>query len=196
MRYGVVFLGVVFAAAMALPAGAQQERPWWASFDLGAGQLKLSSDQLAGNHFTTFAAGITGGHRITDWSRAGLHLNGWLMQAFNLNDPTVGESVSSVNGIVDIFPVRKKPLFVRGGGGWSTYTNNRPAGTSGGGPGWEAGGGYEFRFLWNARLVPTVQYAAGGLGSGFAPIVPGMGLRYSVIEFKLSILAQFGASRR
>lgn len=196
MRCAAAVIGVLLATTLAAPASAQQDRPWWAGFDLGAGQLKLSSDKQQGSRGTTFAMGFTGGHRLTQWSRAGLHVNGWLMQAFNLNDPTVGESVSTVNGIIDVFPVKTKPLFVRGGGGLSMYSNNHPSGTNGSGPGWEVGGGYEFRMHGNMGIVPMVQYASGSLGNGLSAAAPGTGLRYSVVEFKAAFIFRFGGTRR
>ena len=41
-------------------------------------------------------------------------MDGWLLQAFNLNDPAVGESVSNVMGVIDVFPSRRSRLFMRG----------------------------------------------------------------------------------
>jgi len=195
MRYAAAFLGFTLALGLAAPANAQQDRPWWASFDMGAGQLKLSTNLQQGTRDTSLTLGFAGGHRVTKWARVGLHANGWLMQAFNMNDPTVGESVGNVGGIVDVFLVKKKPLFLRVGGGVSTYSNQRFAGMDGKGPGWEVGGGYEFR-IGSMGIAPTVEYAAGQLGNGIAQAVTGTGLRYSVIEFKLAYICRFGGAKR
>lgn len=202
MKFAAFAFGCVVWASVVLPVRAQvlasavggpQTSPWWVSWETGAGQLKLSSDQLQGGRTTTFAMGFAGGYRPVDMVRVGLHVNGWLLQMFNYNDPTVGESVSNVGGVVDVFPARHRPLFARGGFGLSMYTNRRPLGVDGSGPGWEAGGGYEIPIHGRIRLVPMVEWAAGRLGSG-SPDTPLLqtGLHYSVVEFKLTVVGMFG----
>jgi hypothetical protein len=196
---GCVMVVCLFTPAWALqvlPARAQQDRPWWVAGEFGEGQLKLSSDQQQGSRVSTFAMGFAGGRRIGDRVRVGLHLNGWLLQAFNLNDPTVGESVSNVGGVFDVFPVRKRRLFGRGGVGWSSYTNNRPTGTNGNGLGWEVGGGYEIPLRGQLCLAPMVEYAAGGLGDVHDPTAPQTGRRFSVVEFKVEAVYYFGGRKR
>jgi hypothetical protein len=79
----------------------QNLRAWWAGGEIGEGQLSLSSDQIHRDRTPTFALGFFGGHRLGDQARVGLEMNGWLLQASNLNDPTVGESVSNVLGVID-----------------------------------------------------------------------------------------------
>jgi hypothetical protein len=199
---GCVIGFFVFAPARALeaapvsPAQVQPDAPWWVSGEFGAGQIKLSSDRLQGDRVTTFAMGFAGGRYIGPWARVGLHLNGWLLQAFNLNDPAVGESVSNVNGIVDVFPSPKHRLFGRAGIGWASYTINRPTGSDGNGLGWEAGGGYEIPLRGRLALAPVVEYAAGGLGTAYDPIAPITGRKYSVVEFKLTAVYRFGGHRK
>ena len=190
MRPGVAVLASLLLCGLN-PALAQGRPNWWVSFDLGAGQIKMSTDQTRGKGVTTFAMGFAGGRKVTDWARVGLHLNGWLLQAFNLNDPTVGESVSNVNGIVDVFPIRNRTLFLRAGGGLSMYTNERLEGGFGNGPGWEIGGGYEYRIRGNLSLAPEAGYSAGGLGNGYVSPPAATGLHFSVLEFKLAANYRF-----
>jgi hypothetical protein len=159
---------------------------------IGEGQLKLSSDQQEGNRVSTFALGFAGGHRVGNWGSVGVEFKGWLLQAFNLNDPTVGESVSNVMGVVDVFPSRSHRLFARGGLGWASYTSNHPTGVNGNGFGWEAGGGYEIPVPGPLRLAPIVEYAGGNLGDAANLPAPQTGRRYSVIEFKIALLYRFG----
>ena len=180
----------------ASPVQAQADRPWWVSGEMGAGELKLSSDQQQGDRVSTFALGFTGGRHITQWARVGLKVNGWLLQAFNLNDPTVGESVSNVMGIVDILPSPRHPLFARAGVGWASYTNNSPAGTNGSGLAWEAGGGYGIPVARNFALAPVVEYAAGSFGNADNPLAPQTNRKYTVIEFKLAAVYRFGGHGR
>lgn len=206
MKFAAFVSGCTLAASLVLPTRAQvspsavggsQTSPWWVSWEMGAGQLKLSSDQLQDGRSTTFAMGFTGGYRPVDMVRVGLHVNGWLLQMFDYNDPTVGESVSNMGGVVDVFPARHSPLFARAGFGHSMYTNRRPLGVDGGGSGWEAGGGYEIPIRGRIRLVPMVEWAAGRLGSGSPDTLAlQTGLHYSVVEFKLTVVGNFGHRRR
>lgn len=118
--------------------------------------------------------------------------NGWLLQSFNLSNPAVGESVSNVLAVVDAFPIRKAPIFLRVGPGLALYQNNRPGGFGGSGWAWTAGMGYEIPISENLRLAPMVDYAAGSLGDVRNAIAAEMGRRYSVVEFKVAIAWHFG----
>lgn len=190
---------LLLIGAFANPAPAeppeQAVRPWWIGAEFGAGQLQLSSDQLTGNRNTTFALGFLGGHSLGSRARIGLEVNGWLLQAFDLNNPTVGESVTNVMGIADIFPVARVPLFLRAGAGGTFYENDRPEGNNGRGWSWTAGGGYEFRFIEKLGLAPVVAYSAGRFGDVRNPITVETGRRFSVVEFKIDILWHFGGAR-
>ena len=205
MRPAAIAVGCVIGFFLSAPArafqvvspvGVQHDPPWWVSGEMGAGELKLSSDQQQGDRVSTFALGFAGGRRITQWARLGLKVNGWLLQAFNLNDPAVGESVSNVVGIADVFPSPRHRLFARAGIGWASYTNNTPTGTNGSGLGWEAGGGYEIPLRGHLALAPVVEYAAGGLGNANNPLAPQTGRKYSVVEFKLAAVYRFAGRGR
>lgn len=191
--------GRAVAQAQALqvsPAKPQTVRPWWVSGEFGEGQLKLSSDQQRGHVVPTFALGLAGGRQVGEFVRVGVKLNGWSLQSSNLYDPTAGESVSNVMGMVDVFPLQRGRLFVRGGGGWASYTNNHPTASNGNGLGWETGIGYELPLRQQLRLAPTVEYAAGSLGDAYDPLTPQTQRRYSVIEFKLAVVCRFGGHGR
>ena len=170
----------------------QNLRAWWAGGEIGEGQLSLSSDQIHRDRTPTFALGLFGGYRLGDRARVGLEMNGWLLQASNLNDPTVGESVSNVLGVIDVFPTRKIPLFIRGGGGLAMYHNNRPEGSGGKGWCWTGGAGYEIRVSERMGLAPIVQYEYGRFDDVRNPITVETGRHYSVVEFKLAAIFHFG----
>lgn len=149
------------------PPRARDERtvrPWCVGFELGDGQLKLTSDQFNRTRNPAFAVGFVGGHSLGNRARVGLELNGWLLRSFNLNDPTVGESVSKVLVVVDAFPIQKTPLFLRAGPTTGAVSKNRPGGFNGSGWSWTAGVGYEISLTENFGLAPIVDYAAGTLG--------------------------------
>jgi hypothetical protein len=112
-----------------------------------------------------------------------------------LYDPAKGVGVSNLGGVVDVMPSQKYRLFGRGGFGLSMYSNNHPDGVNGHGSGWEAGGGYDIPIVGQIRLAPMVEYASGGLGNGSPTLPQQTGLRYSVIEFKLMVIGNFGHRR-
>jgi hypothetical protein len=197
MMVGCVAGFCLLAPARALQvqsANMQLDGPWWVSGEFGEGLLKFSPDPQQGDRVPTFALGFAGGRQAGESIRLGVKLNGWLLHAFDLNDPTVGESVSNLMGMVDVFPSRRSRLFVRGGVGWASYTNNQPAGLNGDGLGWEAGVGYEIPLQRQLRLAPIVEYAGGGLGDAHNPAKTGR--KYSVLEFNLAVVYHFGVHRR
>ena len=167
-------------------------RPWWVGFELGDGQLELTSDQFNRTRNSAFALGFAGGRSLGNRARIGLELNGWLLQSFNLSNPAVGESVSNALVVVDAFPIRKTPLFLRAGPGVALYQNNRPGGFNGSGWSWTAGVGYEIPLTERFGFAPIVDYAAGSLGDVHNLLTVETGRRYSVVEFKVAIVWHFG----
>lgn len=188
--FGICLVSLL-QAQEAPPPSAPVDSPWWVTFALGSGQLKLESDQLAKDRVPAFSVGFSVGRRVTQHLRAGLKAGGWTLQTFDLNNPTVGESVGGVMAIADVFPLRNHPLFARGGIGYGTYTNNTPAGRNGSGLTWEGGGGYEIRLSRSLRLLPMVEYCGGHLGNAGA-FAGQTNTRYSVIEFNVGVLYRFG----
>ena len=193
---GCVIAGFcLLAPARALqvsPAKTRLTEPWWVSAEFGEGQLKLASDQRPGDRVPTFALGFAGGRQVGQRMRLGLKLNGWLLQAFSPNDPTKGVSVSNVMGIADVFPSPRYRVFVRGGLGWASYTNNQAPGLNGNGLAWETGAGYEIPLRSHVRLVPMAEYAAGRFGDAHDPAEALTGRTYSVFELKVALVYRFG----
>jgi len=199
LRKACFLMAVLLVGGFACPARGQEQenvRPWWIMGELGEGQLQLTSNQARGNRISTFALGFAGGHSLGKRARIGLEVNGWLIQAFNLNDPTVGRSVSNTSVVVDAFPIRKSPFFLRGGTGVGVYQNNHPDGY--GGKGWSgtAGAGYEIRLSKSLGLAPMVVYSAGSLGDVRNILMVETGRRCSVVEFKVGIIGHFGKPKQ
>ena len=193
-----VFGFIVLTTCVANVAHAQADqnlRPWWVGGEFGEGQLALTSDQVHRNRAATFALGFVGGHSLGSRARIGLELNGWLLQASNFNDPTVGESVSNVLAVADVFPIRKAPLFLRFGTGLAMYQNNHPTGFGGTGWSWTSGLGYEIRLSERLAVAPIVDYDAGGFDDVRNAIAVETGRRYSVIEFKAAVIYHFGKTK-
>lgn len=192
MKRLALFVGFVFFF-FSITASAQVLKAWWVGMEAGVGQLKLTSDQASTDRASTFAFGFAGGHRLGQHARIGGQVNGWLLEASNFNDPTVGESVSTLLAIVDVFPVAKRGLFLRGGAGLAMYSNNHPGESSGGhGFGWTAGAGYEIPVTTNFFIVPTAMYSAGNLGDGYNLSGLQTGRSFSVVEFKAGLVWRFG----
>lgn len=171
-------------------------RPWWIMGEFGEGELQLRSDQATGSRKATFALGFAGGHTLGSRARVGMEVNGWLLQASNLNDPTQGESVSNVSALVDVFPIPKSSFFLRGGTGAAFYQNNHPDGYGGNGWAWAAGAGYEVRLGRSFGLAPMVMYSAGSVGDVQNVLTVETGRRYSVVEFKIGIVGHLGKPRQ
>jgi Outer membrane protein beta-barrel domain len=189
----LILFGITSLAVKPAQAQADQNlRAWWVGGEIGEGQLSLSSDQFPRGREATFALGFFAGHRLGDHARLGLEVNGWLLQASNLNDPTVGEGVSNVLGVIDVFPAHKIPLFIRTGGGLAMYQNSRPGESGGTGWSWTSGAGYEFRCSERLGLAPMVQYAYGRFDDVRNPIAVETGRHYSVPEFKVAAIWHFG----
>jgi hypothetical protein len=193
-RLVTLIVCLIFATPVAYAQALKEPmvRPWWVGLEMGDGQIKLTSDQVKGTRNAAFALGGMGGHSLGNRARFGLELNGWLLQSFNLSNPAVGESVSNVLGIVDVFPIPKTPLFLRAGAGLALYTNNHPTGFNSHGWSWTAGVGYEIPLTEHFALAPMAGYAAGSLGDVRNLITVDTGRRYSVAEFKVTLLWHFG----
>jgi hypothetical protein len=132
--------------------------------EIGAGSVER---KIAGSGIdeTNFYMGFAGGYWIGRNVLAGLELNGWLLQASNLKDPTVGEGISRVFLSARIYPDTHSGWFAKVGGGYISLWNNRPGETRRkSGNGFEIGGGYDFGMgspekAWG--LTPFVTYSSG-----------------------------------
>ena len=185
-----------FDHAMAAEGELQpNDKAWWVAMDAGGGGLALASDQFKGARELRFALGLAGGHRIGGRIRAGLQVNGWLLQAYDYHNMDQGKSVSNVLGIVDVFPIRRASLFVRGGVGVAMYDNWRPFQAGSHGVAGTGGVGYEYRLNRHLSLAPIVQYSKGTLGEVRDVIQIATNRRYSVLEAKLGIQVHFGRAR-
>ncbi len=97
----------------------------------------------------------------------GVEFNGWTLQSYDVNDPTQGESISNVSAFIHYFPMDDSPVFVTGGAGISSYTNNSPtvSGRDHGGS-WFAGTGYEYPISEQLMLEPQIRYSHGNFSGG------------------------------
>jgi hypothetical protein len=203
MKFAACVFGCILAVCLIPPSFSQSDipsktvPPFWCGFEIGAGQINLNSDQQKGTFDTRVAMGFAGRYQPVNWMRVGLHLNGWLLQASDLYNPAVGETVANFGAVVAMHPVRRARSFLRGGFGRGMYGNERPASTEGDGPAWEVGCGFDFIPLkGNGRMAPMIGYSSGTLGKGSPTFPPQTGLNYSVLEFKLVAVGGLGRRRK
>jgi len=152
----------------------------------GYGQMDVNTDNNTRNSYGTFALGFSGGYAITSNIVMGIELNGWTLKAFNTKDPSKGESVSNVSLFLNYFPFVNRPLFIEGGGGQLSYTNNSTNinGRDKGGS-WFVGSGYEIPILNKLVLVPQMRYSRGNFtGGDFKVYELALGMRWYSGKYK------------
>jgi len=133
----------------------------------GYGQMNVNTDNTSRGSHGTFALGFKGGYAITSKVIIGLELNGWTINAHDINDPSKGESVSNGSIFINYFPLDNLPLYIAGGGGQLSYRNYSPGinGRDNGGS-WFIGSGYEIQISNKLMLVPQIRYSQGNITGG------------------------------
>ena len=127
----------------------------------GYGSLDYHPVNFPENRYDALAIGFKGGYALTPSVVFGLEVNGWTLQAGNLNDPAKGEGVGIASLFLNYFPITRLPLFVAGGGGYAFYNNNDPEFLGGPGDGkisWFVGIGYEIPIFRQIVLIPQLRY--------------------------------------
>jgi hypothetical protein len=125
-----------------------------------------------------FSLGFSGGYAIASSAVIGLEVNGWTLKAYDINDPSRGESISNFSGYVNYFPLVDSPVYVAVGAGRTTYVNNSPAlGGRDQGGSWFAGTGYEYPISGQLMLEPRLRYSHGNFSGG----------NYHVLEMALGM---------
>jgi hypothetical protein len=148
----------------------------------GYGSVDVHTAEVSKDSYGTFALGFRGGYAVNPHAVIGIELNGWTLKPYDYNgrDPAKGESVSNVSLFVNYFPLAEIPVYIAGGAGQLTYTNNsqeingRDSGSS-----WFAGGGYEIPISKETMLVPQFRYSQGQFtGGDFAVYEFAIGLHW------------------
>ena len=152
----------------------------------GYGQMDVKTDNITRSSYGTFALGFSGGYAITSKIVMGIELNGWRLKAFNTKDPSKGESVSNVSIYLNYFPFVNLPLFIEGGGGQLSYTNNSPNVNGRDKVGsWFVGSGYEIPISNKLVLVPKIRYSQGNItGGDFKVFELALGMRWYSGNYK------------
>ena len=152
----------------------------------GYGQMNVNTDNISRSSYGTFALGFSGGYAITSKIVMGIELNGWTLKAFDSKDPSRGESISNISIFINYFPIVGLPLFIEGGGGQLSYTNNSPnvSGRDKGGS-WFVGSGYEIPIFQKLIIVPQIRYSQGNFtGGDFKVYELALGMRWYSGKYK------------
>lgn len=182
MRFLQLVLTVLAGLFLMVSVGLAEEqlvrKGFWGAVDLGVGLLQQSVDEIEEDD-TTFYLGLKGGYTINPYLRLGLEFSGWLLQASNPEDPSVGEGVSQAFLIARYYPVKKSNAFAKVGGGYVSIWNNRP-GEPARKTGWglTVGGGYDIPIVQSFAISPFVSFSSGNADD----------LDYRAVTFSVSFL--------
>lgn len=194
MSTRIIFVISLVAFLGNQPTFAQEEQPFrkfYAGIELGAGGLELSRNQLNEGRSARFALGIYGGYRPFRWLRAGVNLNGWLIEPYNqfffFYFEEEGISISNIYGQVQVFPLREEPLFLNFQGGSSKYVNLNPDAQNAPGTGGKIGLGYEYPLGKNLGLSLTANWGFGSFRDVTLQNISFTNQRYDVFEVLLGI---------
>ncbi len=139
---------------------------WYVGMDMGAGWMRLIQNDIPSERVPRFSMGFYCGYKVTSWLRAGMNLNGWLIESFgypgNYNyNPAKGVSVSNIFAQVMIFPFPRCNLYIDLAGGHSEYINYHPDSYNASGMGGWVAVGYEKDLLRRLGCLIKVYYARG-----------------------------------
>lgn len=156
---------------LAFDASAQENinRNGWffAGVAGGYGLTHVNTGGGSGHSEGTFALGFRGGYAISSSVVTGLELNGWTLEAYDFNDPSKGESLGNVSVFINYFPFPNSPIYVSGGAGQTSYTNNSSTVNGrGNGGSWFVVSGYEYRLTRKVSLAPQLRYSQGNFTGG------------------------------
>lgn len=144
----------------------------------GLGHVSLDINNTPSRSENALAMGFRAGYATTSRVLIGFEFNGWTLKSYDFNDPSKGESISNFSAFINYFPMEDSPVFVTGGAGRSSYTNNSPtvSGREHGGS-WFVGTGYEYPISAQLMLEPQLRYSHGNFSGG----------QYHVIEMAVGV---------
>ena len=164
---------VVLAALAAAPLAAQQARPglseaqapplrtgFYFQLGMGGGEERLDFDNdLLGysDPLWAFTLNLRGGFTLGQHVRLGADFNSWIYP-----NGSVTESANSIMPNLQIYPLKRAGLYVRGGGGyaWSSISDNFYCcgSITYGGAGTNVGVGWEIPVSRSVAITPTADW--------------------------------------
>jgi hypothetical protein len=147
---------------------------FYGSFNIGPGFLNGNITSYEKQTSTQFAMHISVGYFLNHSLQLGITGCGWLFEPYKWNqiEPS-GESLSNTILHVQVYPLRKYRLFLKGGYGISKYRNLQPEKDYGKGNGFMAAAGFEHNIGNKEVLCGTqLSYQNGKLRYGdlYTPI--------------------------
>lgn len=160
---------------------------FWGSLLIGYGTLHTSSAQETAKRADTFALDLEFGATLTSALRPGLEFNGWLLEAFSINDPSRGESLTQALLLLEVYPWSRTDLFIKGGVGRAMYTANDPLKYGSSGWGGTLGLGYRTHLAHLIKLKAAFNYSVGTTGDVRNAAVTIVGRRYHTFDLMVGI---------
>jgi hypothetical protein len=194
-RMFALALGAQVPASVHAQAPRGEYGPWSAGLAMGAGRIAVRTDLGRGGGRGTFLLGFRGSREVWERLRLGVELGGWLLEAFDVNDPSIGESVSVAGAFAQLYPWRATPLFVEAGFGFATYSNRAPDAFDTDGTGHAIGAGYAIGMRRPFWLTISAHASAGRFADVRNVLVTETGWRYGAFDLRLTGGARFGKPR-
>ena len=138
------------------------KKGFYVGIEMGAGWLQLESSNQDESREGKFIMGFYGGYRFFYELRAGVKIDGYLIEASDYSNPAKGIGISNTSFQVQVFPLKTVPLFVNFQYGWSRYSNNHPLdGYDTNGTSQKIGLGYEYNLNKHFDVSLITNYGFG-----------------------------------
>lgn len=105
-----------------------KRKKFYAGVEMGTGLLMFSRNNIDGKLRARYALGFSGGYIPFRALKAGINLNGYLIESFGnfYSNPEKGISISNTQIQLQLLPFKGLDIFANLQGGWSVYTNHHP----------------------------------------------------------------------
>ncbi|HXF95255.1 MAG TPA: outer membrane beta-barrel protein [Gemmatimonadales bacterium] len=165
MRHSLRFLMAavlltLLGASMASAQRPQTRRGFWIGFGIGYGSADVSCDGCgnvdAEGGFSSF---IKLGGTLNDKVLLGADITGWTK-----SEGGTTATLGNMTAAVFFYPMPQSGLFLKGGAGFSVYTESNGIEADGTGVGLTVGVGYDVRVGANISLTPVADFVWGSVG--------------------------------
>lgn len=137
------------------------KRGFYGGVEMGAGWLELSQNNQTEGREARFIFGLYAGYRPFRALKAGIKIDGYLIEAYDNSNPAEGISISNTHFHAQVFPFKKIALFANLQGGWSKYINQNFGKHDAKGSSQKIGLGYEYTLAEHLRLSLLGNYGFG-----------------------------------
>lgn len=152
----LVVAGLLLTGATSLDAQIEDHGPTlWIGAGLGAGSAAMECRECSGGRETGTSAHLRFGAELGSAWLIGIELDGWLRRT-----SVVDERIHFIFGIMHFYPLANRGLWLRAGGGFTTYTalyEVDQVGTTG--AAFTVGLGYELPLGLRVALEPYVTWS-------------------------------------